>query len=141
MAEITEAEIYGQVGESGFRRLVAAFYRQVPGDEILGPMYPPADLEAAESRLRGFLIYRFGGPQTYIEERGHPKLRMRHMPFALTSAARDRWVLLMEKALDEAAFPREVDELLREFFARTATFLINQPDRASSEASNPPSPS
>lgn len=127
MTELSEAQVCGLVGEDGFQRLVAAFYQQVPSDEILGPMYPPDDLAGAEARLRGFLIYRFGGPQTYIEERGHPKLGMRHMPFALTPTARDRWVSLMENALDVVAFPEEVDALLRGFFAQTATFLINQP--------------
>ena len=109
MTGVSEGEVFGLVGEDGFHRLVAAFYEQVPSDEILGPMYPPDDLAGAEARLRGFLIGRFGGPQTYIQERGHPKLRMRHMPFALTPAARDSWVTLMETALDEVSFPPEVD--------------------------------
>ena len=126
MEPIAEAEIYGIVGEDGFQRLVAAFYRQVPTDDILGPMYPSDDLAAAEYRLRGFLIGRFGGPQTYVEERGHPALRMRHAPYALTVEARNRWVEIMERALDEAAFSPEVDQVLRPFFGQTATFLINQ---------------
>jgi len=71
------------------------------------------------------LIGRFGGPPRYIEERGHPRLRMRHMPFTLDEAARDRWVALMNRALDEVALPAEVTLLLREFFATTATFLRN----------------
>jgi hemoglobin len=127
VTEFSETQVYGVIGEDGFTRLVSAFYRQVPTDDILGPMYPPEDLAVAESRLRGFLIGRFGGPQTYVEERGHPKLRMRHAPFALTPAARDRWVALMGNALDEAAFPDPVDRLFRGFFAETATFLINHP--------------
>ena len=69
---INEAQIYALIDEEGFTRLVGAFYRQVPHDDILGKMYPPHDLAAAERRLRDFLIYRFGGPQRYIEERGHP---------------------------------------------------------------------
>ena len=85
-------EIYAAVGEDGFRRLVSAFYRQVPTDDILGPMYPAGDLAGAEQRLRDFLVGRFGGPPRYVEERGHPRLRMRHMPFAVTAAARDRWL-------------------------------------------------
>ena len=127
MTEVREGEVFGLVGEVGFQRLVAAFYQKVPTDEILGPMYPPDDLAGAEARLRGFLIGRFGGPQTYIQERGHPKLRMRHMPFALTRAARDRWVTLMGNALDDVSFPSAVDALLRVFFAQTATFLVNKP--------------
>jgi hemoglobin len=125
MSEIDEAGVYGRIGEEGFARLVRAFYAQVPSDPILGPMYPAHDLAGAEQRLRDFLVGRFGGPPRYIEQRGHPRLRMRHMPFKLDAAARDRWVALMEKALDEAALPAEVTSVLREFFAATATFLRN----------------
>jgi hemoglobin len=123
---MSEDEVYAAVGEEGFRRLVAAFYRQVPGDSILGPMYPKQDLEGAEERLRDFLIFRFGGPGRYIETRGHPRLRMRHMPFHIDGAARNRWVELMTHALDEAQFPAGADSILREFFASVATFLINR---------------
>ena len=126
MTQVAEGKIFGIIGEEGFQRLVAAFYRQVPTDKILGPMYPADDLEGAEYRLRGFLIGRFGGPQTYIEERGHPALRMRHAPYNLNIDARNRWVEIMDSALDEAAFATEVDEVLRPFFAQTATFLINR---------------
>ncbi|BDC50787.1 hemin receptor [Bryobacterales bacterium F-183] len=114
------------VGEDGFHRLVAAFYRQIPNDDILGPMYPKHDLAGAEERLREFLIFRFGGSGRYIEKRGHPRLRMRHMPFVVDQAARDRWVQLMDNAFREAALPREAENLLREFFAHVATFLINR---------------
>jgi len=120
-----ELNVYAAIGEDGFSRLIAAFYKQVPDDDILGPMYPRHDLAGAEQRLRDFLIGRFGGPPRYIEERGHPRLRMRHMPFTLDEAARDRWVALMNRALDEVALPAEVTLLLREFFATTATFLRN----------------
>jgi hemoglobin len=125
MSGIPEEEIYAAVGEDGFARLVRAFYAQVPADPILGPMYPAHDLAAAEQRLRDFLIGRFGGPPRYVEARGHPRLRMRHMPFAIDAAARDRWVALMNKALDEAALPDDVTSLLREFFGSVATFLRN----------------
>jgi hemoglobin len=124
--DFSEDQVYARVGEDGFARLVRAFYAQVPADDILGPMYPSHDLPAAEQRLRDFLIGRFGGPPRYIEQRGHPRLRMRHMPFTLNEAARDRWVALMDRALDEAALPDDVTSLLREFFAATATFLRNQ---------------
>ena len=102
---ISEAEIYNQIGEEGFERLVRAFYAQVPADDVLGPMYPADDLPGAEERLKEFLVGRFGGPQRYIEQRGHPRLRMRHMPFKLDQRARDRWVQLMDKAIDEAQLP------------------------------------
>jgi hemoglobin len=123
---VDDQEIFAAVGEDGFRRLVAAFYRQVPGDAILGPMYPPDDLAGAEQRLRDFLVGRFGGPPRYMEQRGHPRLRMRHAPFAVDKAARDRWLELMSLALDEAQFPPEVDALLREFFGAVATMMINR---------------
>lgn len=121
-----EIDVYAAIGEDGFRRLVRAFYAQVPADEILGPMYPPADLAGAEERLREFLIGRFGGPQRYIEQRGHPRLRARHAPFAIDQRARDRWMHLMSRALDSAALPPEATLVLRSFFEQTATFMMNR---------------
>lgn len=118
--------IYAIIGEEGFARLIAGFYRQVPHDDILGPMYPEHERKAAEHRLRDFLIYRFGGPQKYILERGHPRLRARHLPFRIDRAARDRWMQLMNNALLEAALPTEAEQLLREFFEQMSTFMINQ---------------
>src|SRR5689334_16493991 len=123
---ISDGDIYKQIGEDGFERLVAAFYKQVPGDEILGAMYPKEDLHGAEERLKDFLIGRFGGPPRYIEQRGHPRLRMRHMPFAIDRTARDRWMSLMDRAIDQAQLPPDVAALLREFFHGTTTFLINR---------------
>jgi hemoglobin len=123
---VQDVDIYAAIGEEGFQRLVAAFYRQVPGDDILGPMYPPDDLAGAEERLREFLVGRFGGPPRYIERRGHPRLRMRHQPFAVTAGARQRWMQLMNQALDEARFPSEVDTLLRDFFDNVSAMMINQ---------------
>lgn len=121
-----ESEIYAMIGEEGFTRLVGAFYRQVPHDDILTAMYPRDDLAGAEQRLRNFLIYRFGGPQRYIEERGHPRLRARHIPFRIDQAARDRWIRLMNNAFAEAALPPEVEHFLRAFFDQMSTFMINQ---------------
>jgi hemoglobin len=125
-----ESSIYGLIGEEGFTRLVAAFYRQVPNDDILGRMYPRQDLAGAEQRLRDFLIYRFGGPQRYIQERGHPRLRARHLPFRINQDARDRWMQLMDNAFAEARLPREAELGLREFFEQMATFMINQAEPA-----------
>jgi hemoglobin len=123
---MTEADVYDAIGEDGFTRLVHAFYAQVPGDDVLGPLYPPHDLEGAEERLRDFLVGRFGGPPRYIEQRGHPRLRMRHALFAIDAAARNRWVMLMERALESARLPDDATSLLREFFHSTATFMINR---------------
>ncbi len=121
-----EQEIYAAIGREGFARLVAAFYAQVPQDDILGPMYPAEDLAGAEQRLRDFLIFRFGGPTDYLEQRGHPRLRMRHAPFPIDAAARDRWLKLMNHALDQAMLPPEAGEILRTFFDSVATFLMNR---------------
>ncbi|HEY3839439.1 MAG TPA: globin [Bryobacteraceae bacterium] len=121
-----EHQVFQAIGEDGFRSLVAAFYRQIPNDDILGPMYAGRDLGEAEERLREFLIFRFGGPPRYIETRGHPRLRMRHAPFAVDQAARDRWMLLMSRAIDQAGLPEEAASGLREFFGSMATFLINR---------------
>lgn len=121
-----EVEVYSVIGAEGFTRLVGAFYRQVPQDDILGPMYPSHDLQGAEERLRDFLTYRFGGPQTYIEQRGHPRLRARHAPFAIDQAARDRWMQLMNNAFGEAALPEEAEQVLRKFFDGMSSFMINR---------------
>lgn len=123
---LPEDQVYELIGDDGFQRLVAAFYRRIPGDDILGPMYPANDMAGAEARLRNFLIFRFGGPPTYIEERGHPRLGMRHAPFPVDTAARNRWMELMTVALEEAALPPEADAVLRHFFEHVATFLINR---------------
>jgi len=135
--ENAEDSVFARVGEEGFERLVAAFYRQIPDDDILGPMYrasnrhgaesEQAHMAAAEARLRDFLVFRFGGPPRYIERRGHPALRKRHFPFQLDQAARDRWMLLMNRALDEAGLDPEATAVMREFLGNVATFLINSP--------------
>lgn len=123
-----EHEVYSVVGREGFERLVSVFYQQVPDDDLLGPMYPAQDLSGAAQRLRDFLIYRFGGPPVYIAQRGHPRLRMRHAAFPIGQRVRDRWLQLMDRAVDQAGLPEEVQHLLRAFFASTATFLMNRPE-------------
>jgi hemoglobin len=122
---VQEQDVYGLIGEEAIARVVAAFYRRVPGDEVLGPMYPPEDLEGAERRLRDFLIYRFGGPQRYIEERGHPRLRARHGRFPIDVRARDRWMELMSEAIAEVGVPAQAESVMRTFLDGIATFLIN----------------
>jgi len=123
---VHELDVYALVGEQGFARLTAAFYRRVPDDDLLGPMYPAHDLAAAEQRLRDFLVGRLGGPPRYIEQRGHPRLRARHAPFRIDQAARDRWLALMSEAIEEAALPAEAEQFLRAFLAEMSTFLINR---------------
>lgn len=115
-----------RLGEDGVARIVAAFYRRVATDDVLRPLYPEPDLHAAEVRLRDFLIYRFGGRRTYVEERGHPRLRMRHAAFVVDQRARDRWMALMREAIVECAVPDDVARWLEEFLGGVATFLINR---------------
>ena len=126
MTDLLDTHVYSVIGDDGFRRLVAAFYRRVPNDDVLGPMYPQQDMAGAEARLREFLVQRFGGPDRYSQQRGHPRLRMRHAGFKIDRAGRDRWVALMEAALDEAQLPPEVHPPLRRFFHDAATFMINR---------------
>ncbi len=125
MAE-AELPIYQLLGAEVLTAIVAGFYRRVPQDPILGPMYPAQDLAGAEQRLRSFLIYRFGGPPDYLRDRGHPRLRMRHAPFVIDQAARDRWLQLMLAAIDEqpAAAPHRA--YLERFLGDIATFLVNR---------------
>ena len=122
---ISDGEIYGQIGEEGFERLVKAFYAQVPADDILGPMYPANDLPGAEERLRDFLVGRFGGPQRYMEQRGHPRLRMRHMPFEIGAAERDAWLRAMRVAVDEAGLADEHREQLWSYLEMVAHNMTN----------------
>jgi hemoglobin len=128
-----DENLYALIGEDGFVRLVGAFYRQVPQDDILGPMYPEHERQAAEIRLRDFLIYRFGGPQRYIDQRGHPRLRARHLPFRINQAARDRWMQLMNNAFTQAALPSTAEQMLRSFFDQMSTFMINSGDSTPSQ--------
>ena len=126
MADLPLTTIYEIIGEDGLTRLSTAFYQGVRDDALLRPMYPEGDLQASEQRLRAFLTFRFGGPPRYIQERGHPRLRMRHAPFPIDQAARDRWVMLMDQAIEQAAFTADVSAALRAFFHEVATFLINR---------------
>ncbi len=110
--------------EQTISELVASFYRRVKHDEIIGPMYPDQDWAGAEQRLRDFLIFRFGGSDRYIRERGHPRLRMRHAPFAIGIPERDRWLELMNQAIEETGVPGP--EALNAFFEQVADFMRNQ---------------
>jgi len=119
------ADLCALVGEPTLRAIVRAFYARIPADPLLGPLYPPDDLEGAEERLADFLVMRFGGPQRYMERRGHPRLRMRHAPFTIGPAERDRWVTLMDGALDSQVLHADARERARTFLHDVATFLIN----------------
>ncbi|HEY0248355.1 MAG TPA: globin [Gryllotalpicola sp.] len=112
-------------GQETFTRLVHAFYVGVAGDEVLRPMYPEEDLGPAELRLRMFLEQYWGGPTTYSEQRGHPRLRMRHLPFRVTPEARDRWLLHMRAAVDSLALPPLQDATLWAYLERAAHAMVN----------------
>ena len=122
---VTTFEAVG--GHVFFERLVGAFYARVALDPLLRPMYPEADLAAAAGRLRLFLEQYWGGPTTYSEQRGHPRLRMRHAPYPVDAAASDRWLAHMRAALDEQGLPAELDTLLWQYFRSAAPAMVNSP--------------
>jgi hemoglobin len=124
--DLLDTQVYALIGDDGFQRLVSAFFRSIPTDPILGPVYSGRDLAAAEWRLREFLVGRFGGPERYIEKRGHPRLRMRHNPFKIDKAARDRWIELMSAALEIVKLNADAKATLQQFFNDSATVMINQ---------------
>lgn len=115
-------------GEPLFRSLVAKFYDGVKEDELLHPMYPEDDFEGAQHRLATFLMQFWGGPKTYGEERGHPRLRIRHAPFAVSPAARDAWLSHMRAALDSVDLSPMHEEMLWDYLQRAAHSLVNTYD-------------
>ncbi|HEU5008448.1 MAG TPA: globin [Jatrophihabitantaceae bacterium] len=115
-------------GEQTFRRLVEAFYAGVADDPELRALYPEEDLGPATERLTLFLIQYWGGPTTYSERRGHPRLRMRHVPFAIDSAQRDRWLRHMRDALDTLDLPPAYDRTIWDYLTSAADSLRNVPD-------------
>ncbi|MEO5983384.1 MAG: globin [Pedococcus sp.] len=115
-------------GHETFRKLVHEFYRGVADDPALRALYPEADLGPAAERLRLFLEQYWGGPTTYSEQRGHPRLRMRHHPFKVTPAQRDRWLLHMMAAVDTLDLPPANELLLRDYLERAAFSLVNSLD-------------
>ncbi|WP_042434976.1 globin [Streptacidiphilus anmyonensis] len=114
-------------GEPTFRRLVHRFYEGVAADPLLRPMYPEEDLGPAEERLTLFLMQYWGGPRTYSEGRGHPRLRMRHAPFKVDRAAHDAWLRHMRDAVDELALDAESEEELWGYLVYAAESMINTP--------------
>ena len=122
------ATVYDAIGgEPTFTRLVDTFYAGVATDPVLRAIYPEDDLGPAAERLRLFLIQYWGGPTTYSDTRGHPRLRMRHARFAVNSAAKDAWLRHMRAALDALALPEEYDAMLWQYFTRAADSLRNTP--------------
>ncbi|MQY26456.1 globin [Nocardia aurantia] len=129
--EQTATSFYAAIGGAEtFRRIVAAFYREVAADEVLRPLYPEADLGPAERRLRMFLEQYWGGPRTYSDERGHPRLRMRHNPFRIGPIERDAWLRCMRIGVAEIE-PEVLDDehrrALLEYLEMAADSLINSP--------------
>jgi hemoglobin len=114
-------------GEETFRRLVEKFYAGVAEDPVLRPLYPEDDLGPAADRLRMFLMQYWGGPTTYSQQRGHPRLRMRHAPFPIGEQARDAWLHNMRRALDSLDLPPEHQKLLWDYLTAAADSLRNLP--------------
>ena len=112
-------------GEPAFRKLVDEFYAGVATDPLLRPMYPEEDLGPAAERLRLFLMQYWGGPHTYSQLRGHPRLRMRHAPFRIGPAERDAWLRHMRRALDRLNLPPEQAGPLWDYLERAAYFMVN----------------
>lgn len=112
-------------GHATFEKLVRRFYAGIETDEVLRPMYPDDDMDGAVWRLTAFLEQYWGGPTTYSEQRGHPRLRMRHLPFRVNPAARDRWLTHMRAAVDELALPPMHEEALWDYLQRAAHAMVN----------------
>lgn len=129
MSENPSIAPYEEFGGSAFfDSLIDAFYARVAEDDILRPMYPPGSLDGAKWRLRAFLEQYWGGPTDYSDQRGHPRLRMRHAGFTIDSRARDRWLTHMRAALDEQQLPPEQEHVLWQYLQGAAFAMQNVPD-------------
>ena len=115
-------------GEKTFNDLVSHFYALVAVNPVLRPMYPDQDLKAAAQRLQMFLVQYWGGPSTYSEQRGHPRLRMRHAPFHIASKQRDEWLNCMRQAVDGLTIEQELKTELWNYLEMAAHSMVNQPD-------------
>ncbi|MDQ1392499.1 MAG: hemoglobin [Acidimicrobiaceae bacterium] len=126
VSEGTESTLYGRVGGTPwFTELVERFYRSVESDPVLRPLYPD-DLDGPRQRLTGFLIQYWGGPADYSAKRGHPRLRMRHFPFAIGTAERDAWYRLMAESVRQGGATSDDEAQLLAYFEYTTNFLVNQ---------------
>ncbi len=120
---------YDEIGGADtFARLIDGFYRRVATDPVLRPLYPDDDFESAPDRLRMFLEQYWGGPKTYGETRGHPRLRQRHAPFVIGERERDQWLKLMRESLDELQLPDDQDRQLWDYLTMAAYSLVNVAD-------------
>ena len=126
--EPTPRTLYEQLGASAFEKLVERFYDGVATDALLRPMYP-SDLGESKRTLALFLIQFFGGPTDYSDERGHPRLRMRHLPFSIGQDERDAWMHHMKSAVESGDFEPHIQATLLEYFERVATFMINRAEK------------
>jgi hemoglobin len=126
MSETPQTVYEAAGGDATFRRLVDTFYEGVETEPILRPLYP-ADLTESREHLFLFLIQYFGGPPRYNALRGHPRLRMRHMPFPIGARERDAWLHHMRHAVEATGFEEPVREVLLRYFDHAANFLVNQP--------------
>ena len=115
-------------GEETIRTIVHRFYAGVAEDEVLRPLYPEEDLGPAEERFRLFLVQYWGGPTTYSEARGHPRLRMRHAPFAVTHEAREHWLRHFRAGLDEVGLPAALDAQFWDYVERASLMMVNTSD-------------
>ncbi len=128
---MSEPTFYEQIGGMPvIERVVARFYAEVAEDEVLSAMYPDADLAdgSAARRLAMFLAQYWGGPTTYSQERGHPRLRMRHAPFVVNRDAKERWLTHFRAGLDEVALPPELDARFWDYVNYAAEFMLNSDD-------------
>ena len=127
MTEPAQPSFFDAVGgEETFTKLVHAFYQGVAEDPVLRPLYPEDDLGPAEERFRLFLMQYWGGPRTYSEERGHPRLRMRHAPFSIGPRERDAWLARMRDALDTLDLPAPLEQELWSYLYQSAFAMINR---------------
>jgi hemoglobin len=123
------SNFYEQVGgDAFFADLTSQFYAVVATDPILRPMYPDDDMKGAAQRLQWFLSQYWGGPTTYQENRGHPRLRMRHSQFTIGIAARDAWLRAMKTAVDGVEIKEDLKEQLWDYLELAADAMVNQPD-------------
>ena len=123
---MSEVSFYDEVGgRPTFAKLAHAFYQGVAGDPVLRPMYPEEDLGPAEERLLLFLEQYWGGPTTYSETRGHPRLRLRHQPYKINPDARERWLTHMTAAVDSLELAPLQHEMMMDYLTRAATAMVN----------------